>query len=372
MTSATASERASTRSGGIFDIANKLERIADLDRQAGFPEFWNDAAKAREILKTKTTIERGVERFTALDRHLSDAETLLELADELSDPESAEEATRALEGLELRIRQMEIRRMFAEEGDEASAVLEINAGAGGTDASDWADILRRMYLRWADTMGFKAKVIDESPHEIAGVKSVSIEIEGEYAYGYLKSEIGVHRLVRISPFDANARRQTSFASVSAYPEADDDIDIVIREADLLFEAFRSGGPGGQSVNTTDSAVRITHVPSGIVVKCQTEKSQLKNRGTAMKMLRARLYQLEIQRRQEARDAVNAQKKKIEWGSQIRNYIIHPYRLIKDVRTGEETSDTEGVLNGELLPFMEAWLAGYANGTLRAGSAVGAE
>ena len=303
-------------------------------------------------------------------RHLEDAETLLDLADEMSDPDTAAEALAAMDRLEPEVRKMEIRRLFSEEGAIANAVVEINAGAGGTDAADWADMLKRMYLRWADQMAFKAKVIDEQPNEDAGIKSCALEIEGEYAYGYLRSEIGVHRLVRISPFDANARRQTSFASVAVYPEADDDIDIVIREADLEIDCFRSGGPGGQSVNTTDSAVRITHVPSGIIVKCQSEKSQIKNRATAMKMLKARMYQMEIEKRQAERDTVNATKKKIEWGSQIRNYVLQPYRLVKDVRTGMDTGDTTRVLDGDLLPFMEAWLSASANGTLKSGQAVG--
>lgn len=304
-----------------------------------------------------------MERFQALARALEDAETLLELADEMGDADTAAEATTALEGLVPRVRELEVRRLFSEEGDGANAMIEINAGAGGTDAADWAEMLKRMYLRWADQMGFKAKLVDESPGEDAGIKSCAIEIEGEYAYGYLKSEIGVHRLVRISPFDANARRQTSFASVAIWPEADENIDIVVREADLEVTAMRSGGPGGQSVNTTDSAVRILHKPTGIVVKCQQEKSQLKNKNTALKMLRARLYQIELEKRQAERDVVLAQKKKIEWGSQIRNYVIHPYRLVKDVRTGEETGDADAVLDGRLLPFMEAYLSASAAGTL---------
>ncbi len=354
------------RSGGIFDVDGKQERIDDLDRQSGIPEFWNDAPRARELLKQKTQLEKAVRLFKEAWTRLEDAETLLQLADEAGDPSLAEEAGVTLERLEGELRAMEVRRMLGEEGDEASAVLEINAGAGGTDAADWADMLKRMYLRWADRMGFKAKVIDESYHEQAGIRSCAIEIDGEYAYGYLKGEIGVHRLVRISPFDANARRQTAFASVSAYPDIDDDIVIDIQEKDLRIDTFRSGGPGGQSVNTTDSAVRIVHIPTGIVVQCQNEKSQLKNRSTAMKMLRNKLYQLELEKRQAERDAVNATKKKIEWGSQIRSYVLQPYRMVKDTRTGMETGDTDAFLDGRILPFMEAYLAGRANGTLGEG------
>ena len=354
------------RSGGIFDVAGKQERIADIDRQASIPEFWNDGPRAREVLKQKNILEKSVRLFTEAWTRLEDAETLLELGDEAGDPSLAEEAQGTLERLEADVRAMEIRRMLGEEGDDASAVVEINAGAGGTDAADWADMLKRMYLRWADRMGFKAKIIDESPHEQAGIRSCAIEIEGEYAYGYLKGEIGVHRLVRISPFDANARRQTAFASVSAYPDIDDDIVIDIQEKDLRIDTFRSGGPGGQSVNTTDSAVRIVHIPTGIVVQCQNEKSQIKNRSTAMKMLRSKLYQLELEKRQAERDAVNAQKKKIEWGSQIRSYVLQPYRMVKDLRTGIETGDTDSFLDGRILPFMEGYLAARANGTLGEG------
>ncbi|MFN7146887.1 MAG: peptide chain release factor 2 [Myxococcota bacterium] len=351
---------------GIFDVDGKQERIADLDRQSSIPEFWNDAPRARELLKEKTILEKAVRLYNEARTRLEDAETLLELSDEAGDPSLAEEAKTNLERLEGDLRAMEIRRMLGEEGDEASAIIEINAGAGGTDAADWADMLKRMYLRWADRMGYKAKLIDESFHEVAGIRSCSIEVDGEYAYGYLKGEIGVHRLVRISPFDANARRQTAFASVSAYPDIDDDIVIDIQEKDLRIDTFRSGGPGGQSVNTTDSAVRIVHNPTGIVVQCQNEKSQLKNRSTAMKMLRNKLYQLELEKRQAERDAVNATKKKIEWGSQIRSYVLQPYRMVKDTRTGMETGDTDAFLDGKILPFMESYLVARANGTLGEG------
>lgn len=360
------SGRVSTRSGGIFDIEGKSERIADLDRQASIPEFWNDAPRARESLKQKSILERHVERFTTLLRQIDDAEALLDLAEEAQDVPTEREAAVLLEALEGSVRQQEVRRMLGEEGDEAFAVLEINAGAGGTDASDWADMLRRMYLRWAERMGFKTKLLDEQPNEEAGIKSCAIGVEGEYAYGYLKGEIGVHRLVRISPFDANARRQTAFAAVGVWPDVDDEIQVDIDEKDLEISTMRSGGAGGQHVNMTDSAVRIVHVPTGIAVKCQNERSQHKNKATAMKMLRARLYQLELDKRQADRDAVLASKRKIEWGSQIRNYIIHPYRLVKDVRTGMETGDTDAFLDGRILPFMEGYLAGSAAGTLKSG------
>lgn len=355
-----------TRSGGIFDVAGKKERIADLDRQAGHAEFWNDAKKAREILRDKAILEKQVSHFDGAIRAIEDAETLLELADEMNDASLQREAESGLQALEGEVRRMEVQRLLGEEGDVSDAILEINTGAGGNDAADWSDMLKRMYLRWADRMGFKATVVDEQPNEEAGIKSCTIEIEGEYAYGYLKGESGVHRLVRISPFDANARRQTAFSAVAAYPDVDDSIEIDINEKDLQIDTMRSGGAGGQHVNMTDSAVRITHMPSGIVVKCQSERSQHKNKATAMKMLRAKLYQQELERRQAEVDIANAQKRKIEWGSQIRNYVIHPYRLVKDVRTGMETGDTDAFLDGRILPFMEAYLAARAAGTLSEG------
>ncbi len=309
-----------------------------------------------------------MERFEALDRQLSDAETLLQLGEELGDIAAEGEAGEALAVLDPLLKDLEVRRLLSDEADEAGAVLEINSGAGGTDAADWADMLKRMYLRWADRRGFKVKIVDEQPNDDAGIKSCTLEIEGDYAYGYLKGEIGVHRLVRISPFDANARRQTAFASVGAYPDIDDTIEVKIDDKDLEIQTMRSGGAGGQHVNMTDSAVRIIHHPSGIAVKCQQERSQLKNKASAMKMLRARLYQLELERRQVAVDAQNATKKKIEWGSQIRSYILQPYRMVKDVRTRMETGDTDRFLDGDIQPFMDAYLAGRANGTLGDGEA----
>ncbi|MEN9787170.1 MAG: peptide chain release factor 2 [Pseudomonadota bacterium] len=351
---------------GHLDVDSKQERIADLERQAGFPEFWSDAARARAVLRDKAMLEKTVNAWVEADRMVTDAAALLDLSEELGEAEMLEEAHRTLASLDPRVADMETQRLLGEEGDMADAVLEINAGAGGTDASDWADMLKRMYLRWADRMGFSVSIVDEQVAEEAGIKSCTLEIKGAYAYGFLKGEIGVHRLVRISPFDGNARRQTSFASVAAYPDVDDSIEITIDEKDLKIDTMRSGGAGGQHVNMTDSAVRITHMPSGIVVKCQAERSQHKNKDMAMKMLRARLYQQELERRQAVIDAQNATKKKIEWGSQIRNYVIHPYRLVKDVRTGTETSDTDGILDGRILPFMQAYLAARANGTLGSG------
>ena len=295
-----------------------------------------------------------------LERAWDDAVTALQLGEEEHDPDILKEGKQALEALEDRVRQAEVRRLLGDEADENDAVLEINSGAGGTDAADWAQILERMYIQWANRMGFKVEIADEQYHEEAGLKSCTLNIRGAYAYGYLKAEIGVHRLVRISPFDSAARRHTAFASVGAYPDVQDDIVVEVREADLRVDTYRSSGAGGQHVNTTDSAVRLTHLPTGIVVACQAERSQHKNKAKAMKMLQAKLYQHELDKRQAEIDAENATKKRIEWGSQIRSYVMQPYRMVKDLRTGVEVGDTDRVLNGDLLPFMEAWLAQRAD------------
>jgi peptide chain release factor 2 len=327
----------------------------DLETQSGQPEFWADAAKSAVVLKEKARLERMVAGFEALKGAFEDAETMIELAKEMEDEDSMAEGIKMLHDMAAPVRQFELVQMLSGEADASDAILEINSGAGGTDASDWAEILKRMYLQWASSMGFKAKVVDEAAHEEAGIKSCTIEIAGEYAYGYLRAEIGVHRLVRISPFDSNARRHTAFASVAAYPQIDENIEIDIVESDLRIDTYRASGAGGQHVNTTDSAVRITHAPTSIVVQCQNERSQHKNKATAMKMLRAKLYQHEMEKRQAEADQVNANKKAIEWGSQIRSYVMHPYRLVKDLRTGVEVGNTDRVLDGDLMGFMEAWL-----------------
>jgi peptide chain release factor 2 len=330
-------------------------RIAELDEQAADPGFWNDQERSKTVLKEKSRIEKKISAFETLTGSFEDAATLAELAREEDDEESMEEALQMLNELAPEVRQFELQQMLGEEADASDAIIEINSGAGGTDASDWADMLKRMYLNWSDKMGFKASIIDEQGHEEAGIKSCTLEIVGEYAYGYLKAEIGVHRLVRISPFDSNARRHTAFASVHAFPSVDDDIEIEIVESDLRIDTYRASGAGGQHINTTDSAVRITHLPTNIVVTCQNERSQHKNKSRAMKMLKAKLYQHELDQRQVDIDALNAEKKRIEWGSQIRSYVLHPYRMVKDLRTGVEMGDTDKVLGGELIGFMEAWL-----------------
>ncbi|MEY3214264.1 MAG: hypothetical protein RIT28_4745 [Pseudomonadota bacterium] len=317
------------------------------------------------MLKEKGALERVVRTWQRLSTLAEEIGVMLELADEAGGGDDSKAMVAEAEGqlTQLRegVRAIEIERLLGDEGDENGAILEINSGAGGTDAADWAEMLKRMYLRWAERRGFKTKIVDEQLHEEAGIKSCSIEVQGAYAYGYLRAEIGVHRLVRISPFDSQARRHTAFASVGAYPDVEDNIEIEIRMVDLRVDTYRASGAGGQHVNMTDSAVRLTHLPTNTVVACQAERSQHKNKDTAMKMLRAKLYQLEIQKRQEAMDAVNATKKKIEWGSQIRSYVLQPYRMVKDTRTGMEMGDTDRVLDGDITGFMEAWLAHKASG-----------
>lgn len=355
------------RSGGTFDVEGRKIRIQELENQSNDPEFWGDPARSQAVLKEKGTLERSLTDMNELESRFSDAETLLELGDELGDADTLQEGIEALESLADRVRELEVRRMLSEEMDVCDAILDVNSGAGGTDAADWAAMLKRMYLGWAGRMDFKAMVTDEQEHEEAGIKSARIEIRGPYAYGYLKAEIGVHRLVRISPFDSQARRHTAFASVDVMPDLDDEIEVDIKESDCRIDTFRAGGAGGQHINTTDSAVRITHLPTGLVAACQAERSQHKNKAKAWKMLRAKMYQYELEKRQAEIDAVNAQKKRIEWGSQIRSYVLQPYRMVKDLRTGCENTQTDRVLAGDLMPFMESWLAQRAGVEEKTGS-----
>lgn len=348
-----------TRFGGIFDLDTKTRQLEDLNRQASNNEFWSDTTRAQGMLRQKAELERVIEHWAALRNAADDVGAMVELGEESGGEDGEamlQEANNSLESLAKKLHALEVERLFSDEHDPDNAIVEINSGAGGTDASDWAAMLMRMYVRWAERQGFKVSILDEQPHPEAGIKSVTLEISGPYAFGYVRSEIGVHRLVRISPFDAAARRHTAFAAVAAWPDIDDSIQVDIKESDLKIDTYRSSGAGGQSVNTTDSAVRLTHLPTGLVVACQNERSQHKNKAMALKLLRAKIYQHEEEKRQAAIDAVNADKKKIEWGSQIRSYVLQPYRLVKDNRTGASVSNTDRVLDGDILVFMEAWLA----------------
>jgi peptide chain release factor 2 len=318
-------------------------------------DFWADTSRAREIMKEQRGLKDVVDQLVAIGGELDDLTVLLGLLREEEDPQALKELESSLRGLESQIGSLELTTFMAEEYDSGNAILSINPGAGGTESQDWAQMLLRMYLRWAETGSYKTEIIDLLPAEEAGIKSATVTVSGKYAYGRLKAEIGVHRLVRISPFDANHRRHTSFASVFVYPEIDETIDVAIDDKDLRIDTYRSSGAGGQHVNVTDSAVRITHLPTGIVVSCQNERSQHKNKAMAMKVLRARLYDHYRREQEKEMAKLEGEKKDIAWGSQIRSYVLAPYQLVKDHRTGLETSNVDKVLDGEIEPFIDAFL-----------------
>lgn len=343
----------------VFDIPDKENRIKELEQLSARDDLWSDPEKARDILKKKTRLDAVVAQWKKLRASAEDLEILLGLAKDENDEAALAEVDRDLGSLQAAVRDEELRMMLGSEQDPMNAIMSIHAGAGGTEAQDWAEMLLRMYLRWAERRNFKATIIDFLPGDEAGVKSVSLTLEGEYAYGYAKAEIGIHRLVRISPFDAGARRHTSFASVFVYPEVDDEIVVEIDEGDLRIDTYRSTGAGGQHVNKTDSAVRITHLPTGIVVQCQNERSQHKNKSMAMKYLKSRLYELKLQEQTAKLDEVNKSKKDIAWGSQIRSYVLHPYKMIKDHRTNLEVGNVGRVLDGDIDAFIEAYLLSAA-------------
>ncbi len=307
-------------------------------------------------MRERGRLAEAIERQQRLEAQLADLRELAELADEEDDAETLEEVSRELEALAAKVERLELESLLSGEADRNDAYLQVNAGAGGTESQDWAEMLLRMYVRWAEAHGYEVEWVEETPGEEAGIKSATIKIKGENAYGWLKTESGVHRLVRISPFDAQARRHTSFASVWVYPVVEEDFDIEIDPKDLRIDTYRASGAGGQHVNRTDSAVRITHIPTGIVVQCQNDRSQHRNRAQAMAMLKARLYELELQKRRAEQQKLEEQKTDIGWGHQIRSYVLHPYKLVKDLRTGVETGNAQAVLDGDIDRFLEAALA----------------
>jgi peptide chain release factor 2 len=345
---------ASRPSGGTFDYPGKQERLTEVLRELEDPQVWNQPERAQALGRERAQLEGVVGMIDKLAQGIADAGDLLAMAVEENDSATVDSVAAEVEGYEREVGDLEFRRMFAGETDPNNAYLDIQAGAGGTEAQDWAEMLLRMYLRWCEKKGFKAELMEVSPGEVAGIKSATIYVQGDYAFGWLRTETGVHRLVRKSPFDSNARRHTSFAAVFVSPEIDDDIAIEVNPADLRVDVYRASGAGGQHVNRTESAVRITHLPSGIVVQCQNDRSQHKNRDQAMKQLKAKLYELEIQKRNAAQQVVEESKSDVGWGSQIRSYVLDQSR-IKDLRTEVEIGNTQAVLDGWLDPFIEASL-----------------
>lgn len=340
--------------GGIFDFEGKSERLIEVLRELENPKIWDKPELAQALGKERGQLEAVVNTIRELEQGLSDAEELLTMAVEEDDEETVNTVVEDLAQLEKSVAQLEFRRMFSGEMDANNAFLDIQSGSGGTEAQDWASMIERMYLRWGESKGFKTELIEESAGDVAGIKSATIKFEGDFAFGWLRTETGVHRLVRKSPFDSGNRRHTSFASVFVSPEIDDDINIDINPADIRVDVYRASGAGGQHVNKTESAVRMTHNPTGIVVQCQSDRSQHKNRDTAMKQLKAKLYELEIRKRSETQQALEDTKSDIGWGSQIRSYVLDQSR-IKDLRTGVETGNTQAVLDGALDQFIEASL-----------------
>ncbi|MGD8897275.1 MAG: peptide chain release factor 2 [Acidobacteriota bacterium] len=346
---------------GYFEEPILRRELDELEEGMAGADFWKDQAAAQKVLQRRKRVEADLDLLKRLRSQEDDTRVLVEWLE--SGEDVGGDLDTALGALEETIEEAEFQKMLGGEHDQANAILTINSGAGGTDSQDWAEMLLRMYQKWCDRRGYKTTITDIQPGEEAGIKSATVIVQGEYAYGHLAAEVGVHRLVRISPFDSNARRQTSFASVFAWPELDETIEVDIQEKDLRIDTYRSSGAGGQHVNVTDSAVRITHLPTGIVASCQNERSQIRNRDVAMKILKARLYELEMQKRRDKLDAVEAGKKDIAFGSQIRSYVIHPYRMVKDHRTKHETGNVDRVLDGDLEDFIKATLIAQARGTL---------
>ncbi len=344
---------ASHGSGGFFDVLAKREELTRIEARASAADFWSDQGAAQKLLQQRSRLERTIARHERFESSVEDAGVLFEFAEE--DADSARELRALIRRLEREVGEAETEMMLAGENDIRNAICTIHPGAGGTESQDWAEMLLRMYLKWAEQHGFKTEILDYQPGEEAGIKSVTFRVEGEYAYGLLSAEAGVHRLVRISPFDQAARRHTSFASLFVYPEIDENIEVEINDKDLRVDTYRSTGAGGQHINTTDSAVRITHIPTGIVVSCQNQRSQHQNRAVAMQVLRSRLYELELEKRRAETAELEANKADISFGSQIRSYVLAPYRLVKDTRTKLERGNVDAVLGGDIDDFIKAYL-----------------
>lgn len=350
------SNKISNLFGGIFDWDKSTQKLKDLNTLVESPTLWDDPESAQKLLKEREALTTSIQRIESLMMRLTDNRDLISLGEEEDDQQIIHEAEESLFSLQKECARLQIETLLSGEADANNCFIEVNAGAGGTEAQDWAQMLARMYARWAESKKYKIDVIDENPGDEAGIKSMTLKISGHQAYGWLKTESGVHRLVRISPFDSNARRHTSFASVWVYPEIDDSIDVVIEDKDLRIDTYRASGAGGQHVNKTESAIRITHLPTNIVVQCQNDRSQHRNKATAMGMLKARLYELELRTREEAAQNTAASKTDIGWGHQIRSYVLQPYQLVKDNRTGVEKGNAQAVLDGDLDDYLEAALA----------------
>lgn len=347
--------------GGLFDIDKKREDIQEMEALIASPGFWDRGEESQKVLKERTSIEKTIDAWDRLNRQMEDIKILIELGCEEEDEATLDEVKILNDELESGVDRLEFLKMLSGPNDRNNCFFSITSGAGGTEAQDWVEMLLRMYLRYCERKGWQTEITDLQAGDEAGIKGVTFTVTGEYSCGYLKAEAGIHRLVRISPFDSNARRHTSFASVFVFPEIEDDIQVKISDSDLRIDTYRSGGAGGQHVNVTDSAVRITHIPTGIVSACQKERSQHMNKATAMKILRAKLYERELEERAAKASELGGEKKEIGWGSQIRSYVLHPYRMVKDLRTGVESGNTDAVLDGDLDDFIVAFLMGVRRG-----------